>query len=318
MSQSVVFVHARAADAVLRSGAAIAEVASRGGEATVVAALPPTDAERAAVASLGARLLQLGTPPARWIDRAPRDYTESGPEAFLAAEQGETAADVAAVVHAVEADALVAPAETGSPDERQALGAALAAAQVMGVPLFEAVERGGNPVVASSAARSSAVRALGLGDSAAPERYARRRNDPPPPGRLAHALTAVLAAVLGAVAGVAMTVIHQSSLTLGGVEVPWGAIEALAVVAALLAGLRFATGSRIVAGAAAVALLVICVVLASPVDGGTVLVPANTAGYLWTFGPAVIAALVLAWPRIPQAAAGRIAGHPAVKGSDHP
>ena len=49
-----------------------------------------------------------------------------------------------------------------------------------------------------------------------------------------------------------------------------------------------------------VGLLGIAALLALPTSGGSVLVQANLQGYAWTFGPVLIAAVVLGWPRLPH------------------
>lgn len=111
------------------------------------------------------------------------------------------------------------------------------------------------------------------------------------------AVGAVSCLVLGAAAGVIGTFAHQSVWTILGLRLPLGLVAALLAVACLVAGLRLALDSRLYPGLAAVGVLVAAGVLALPGPSGSALLPANFAGYGWTAGPAVISALVLAWPR---------------------
>jgi N-acetyl-1-D-myo-inositol-2-amino-2-deoxy-alpha-D-glucopyranoside deacetylase len=83
----------------------------------------------------------------------------------------------------------------------------------------------------------------------------------------------------------------------GSVTVPWGVIAGLAITAALLLGLRLVFDTRWVALCTAIGLLGASALFAVQSTGGSILVPANVAGYTWTFGPVLIGILVLAWPR---------------------
>ena len=107
-----------------------------------------------------------------------------------------------------------------------------------------------------------------------------------------------IALVIGAFAGATMTVAHQASAVVGELAVPWGVIAGVGITAALLAGLRIVFHTRIVPGFAALGLLGAAAFLASQSAGGSILVPDNVAGYVWTFAPVIIAGLVLAWPRV--------------------
>lgn len=110
----------------------------------------------------------------------------------------------------------------------------------------------------------------------------------------------ILLVAFGAFSGVVLTLVHQASVQHGETTVPWGVAVALAITAALLAGLRMVSATRLPALAVAVGLLGMVGLLALPTAGGTVLVQANLRGYLWTFGPVLIAAVALGWPRLPQ------------------
>ncbi|MBB5641894.1 PIG-L deacetylase family protein [Cryobacterium roopkundense] len=116
-------------------------------------------------------------------------------------------------------------------------------------------------------------------------------------------LNRVLAGVLGVLAGVTFgvlgTLAHQSAAVIGPVTIPVGLILALVAVSALLVGLRLVLGNRTVALLAATGLLITIFLLSLRGAGGSVLVPAGLTGTLWTVVPALVAALVLAWPKIP-------------------
>ncbi|WP_166874261.1 DUF6113 family protein [Salinibacterium sp. ZJ450] len=108
------------------------------------------------------------------------------------------------------------------------------------------------------------------------------------PGLLAASVAALIG---GAVIGALGTAVHQAMP-------PLGISLSLVMVAAVLAGLRAVADSRVVATAGALGVLGAVALLATSGAGGSVLIPATIEGYLWTFGPAVIAFFVLAWPRL--------------------
>ncbi len=105
--------------------------------------------------------------------------------------------------------------------------------------------------------------------------------------------------LLGILFGVLGTIAHQATLTLFSVALPIGLTIALVGIGALLLGLRLVVGDRLVVGLAAAGLLVTIFVLSLRGSGGSVLVPAGLTGTLWTVVPALIAAFVLAWPKLP-------------------
>jgi N-acetyl-1-D-myo-inositol-2-amino-2-deoxy-alpha-D-glucopyranoside deacetylase len=127
---------------------------------------------------------------------------------------------------------------------------------------------------------------------------------PEPPSarepRSQRALGFAFAVLAGVVVGLLGTAAHRFSPELLGVPVPLGLVLALAAVATLLLGLRAVLPSRSHAVAAAVGLLAAVVVLSLPGPGGSVLFPDSPLSIIWTFAPAVIAVLVLAWPRLPE------------------
>ena len=282
--------------------------------------------------SRGARWEEL--PPRRYLDSGMRwgekgavALDSLGEESLAAAPLGEVAADIAAVV--AEVDATVVASYDGNggyghPDHVRAHDAARRAAEVMGVAFFEIATDGDGPVsvdVTPVAARKRAALAahrsqltisgddfaLSNGESqpiGTVESFRRARAEEPEhvPFRDQTTATKVIAAVavvvLGALLGTLMTAVHQSSLTVAGVALPWGVVVALAATAALIVGARLLSGTRWLTALAALAVMGMSGYLALPTVGGSVVVPDNLVGYLWTYGPPVITLFTLAWPTV--------------------
>ena len=389
-AERVLFVHAHPDDETLATGATIATLVQRGAQVTVLTCtrgelgeVIPADLQHLSGAGLGVHREReldvalaalgvtdhrlLGQPGARWTGRDPRRYLDSGmswgprgagpllapdPASLTAADLGEVAADIAAVVLSVEPDVVVSYAADGGyghPDHLRAHEAARAAADVLDVPFYVVdspgtrrgpvrVETG--PVLDRKRAALEAHRTQVTveGDSyslssggpkpiAATESFTRVRragtgfSEQRLPARIA---AGVLAAVLGVFTGATLTAAHQAAVQVGAVAVPWGIVAALVITAALLLGLRLVFETRIVALCAAAGLLAASAVLSMQSVGGSVLVPANPVGYAWSFGPVLIALVVLAWPRVRRLTpdrqvgepAGDIIGVPAPKGPD--
>lgn len=246
-------------------------------------------------------------------------------ESLAAAELGEVAADIAAVIIARQPDVVVSYAADGGyghPDHVRAHDASRAAAEVMRVPFYVIDSPGGlrGPVSvdptrvleqkrAALAAHRTQVTVSGDSfslSSGAPRAIATvetfTRVHPAGIGFHEHGLISrvaalVAATLVGIFAGATLTAAHQATVAVGPVTVPWGIIAAVVITTAILTGIRVVFDTRIVAGCAAVGLLGASALLAIQTSGGSVLVPANTAGYAWTYLPVVIAAIVLAWPR---------------------
>jgi len=103
---------------------------------------------------------------------------------------------------------------------------------------------------------------------------------------------------LGVLFGVMGTAVSQSIWRIvPGFSLPVGLIVALPAVLLLLVGLRLVLRSRTTAILAAFGIVVTIFLLSQPSAGGSILVPGNMLGVVWTFAPTVIALLVLAWPR---------------------
>ncbi|MCC8906923.1 PIG-L family deacetylase [Curtobacterium sp. NPDC087082] len=114
----------------------------------------------------------------------------------------------------------------------------------------------------------------------------------------------VVALVLGLVAGGLGTVTHQQ--TLGAF--PVGIVLTSLIVIGLTVGIRLLYRSRAMVAAVGIGIIAATQVLSSVGGQSSPLVLANVAGYVWTFGPAAVTALVLAWPDlsgIRASAAGR-------------
>ena len=392
-AQRVLFVHAHPDDETIATGATLASLVASGSEVLVLTCtrgergevIPPElqglagaalgahrEGELAtALAALGvAEHRMLGAADARWGDRAPRRYLDSGmrwgPKGALpldtsdessltSADLGEVAADIAAVIIGFAPDLVVsysADGGYGHPDHIRAHDATRTAAEVLHVPFY---------VVDSPGARPGPVSVHPAGDSLARKRAALQAHrtqvvvegemfslssGEPRPIAVAETYTRIrpagtsfgdhslvsriaallLATVLGAFAGATLTVVHQATVTLGALVVPWGIIVALLITAAMLLGMRLVFQTRWVAAGATLGLLAVSAALAMQSLGGSVLVPANPAGYTWTFGPVLIAGIVLSWPRLPSrqqpprqspgAGDGNIAEVPAAKGLD--
>jgi len=123
--------------------------------------------------------------------------------------------------------------------------------------------------------------------------------DPEPSTPATRLLAGLMALAAGILFGVLGTVAHQTTLVIGTVTVPIGLVLSLLATGTLLVGLRLVVHDRLVVLAAAIGLLATVFLLSLRSTGGSVLVPAGVLGTVWTAVPALVAALVLAWPRIP-------------------
>jgi uncharacterized BrkB/YihY/UPF0761 family membrane protein len=110
----------------------------------------------------------------------------------------------------------------------------------------------------------------------------------------------VLLFIAGAILGAVGTLAHQSTVTLAGIPIPWGITIALLAYTCLLIGLRLLNSGRAQALAAALGAIVTTFVFSLKGIGGSVLIPDNLLGKVWVVAPIVIAAIVIAWPRIPR------------------
>jgi N-acetyl-1-D-myo-inositol-2-amino-2-deoxy-alpha-D-glucopyranoside deacetylase len=396
--ERVLFVHAHPDDETIATGGTLATLVDAGAVVTVLTCtrgergeVIPADLKdalgspetmatlreselRTALGILGVSDHRfLGDTGARWGDRAPRRYVDSGmswgtfgaeasdefdPASLTSADFGDVAADVAAVILAVQPHAVVSYNERGGyghPDHIRAHEAARRAAEVYGVP-FYAVEpsESSAPVtlqVDVSAAIDRKRAALGAyrsqvevrGDEFAlsngslhaidrVEKYRRIAvgetgsvpfREPNPCSRIAISLVAGL---IGVGTGALVSVYNQSTLRIFGVEIWAGTIFGILLLALLLVGLRLAFETRVVAFWAAVGAILIVAAFTQPSAGGTLLIPTfsgdgavNLSGLVWSLAPVVVAIVVLVWPQILRPAPDRIAGHQTVvKGPPQP
>ncbi|CAN5492783.1 hypothetical protein BH10ACT4_BH10ACT4_05230 [soil metagenome] len=380
----MLFVHAHPDDESITTGGTIARLARRGAQVTVVTCTrgelgEVIPADLASLQGDGPRLAEvrtaelaaamralgvvdhrfLGDPGARWVEREPRRYTDSGmrwgangaepadslaADSFCAAAFGEVAADLATVIDDVKPGAVIsydANGGYGHPDHVRAHAVARHAAEVMGVPFWtvDADAAGSALLVDVSSVLERKTAALAAhrtqitveGDrfslSSGPSRPIEpvegfTRLVAVAPGMVAwkdQSLTIklfawVLAAIVGAALGGIAVVNHQFAPRIFGVTPPVGIVVSLLIIASLLAGLRIVFSGRVVTGSAAVGLLVVIGVLSVKSTGGSVLVPANAAGYALTYGSLVIAGLALAWPNFGTFSRDRLGSRPEPKG----
>lgn len=382
LPERVVFVHAHPDDETLSTGATIATLADAGANVTVVTCtrgelgevIPPALQHlqgaalgehrlgelAAALSALGVTDHRvLGQPNARWEGRPARTYLDSGMQwgprgaraldstdarSLSAADSGEVAADIAAVLLDVKPHVVVSYARDGGyghPDHVRAHEATRAAAEALGVPFYvvdsEGTPRG--PVAVDSepvlGRKRRALEAYTTQMTVTGDTYALSSGGPQPiaavesftrvrsvrsgfgdSGWGPRIATFAIATLLGVFSGALLTAAHQATVSVGAVVVPWGIIAALVITTALLLGLRLVFESRSVALVAGVGLLAASAILAVQSSGGSVLIPDNITGYVWTFAPALIGTVVLAWPKIRAAPAKDTIESSASKGSD--
>jgi N-acetyl-1-D-myo-inositol-2-amino-2-deoxy-alpha-D-glucopyranoside deacetylase len=366
--ERVLFVHAHPDDETIATGGTLATLVDRGAVVTLVTctrgergevipadlqsalASPEAMAElregelRRAVGILGVTDHRfLGDANARWGDRTPRRYVDSGmrwgaagaeasgeydPASLTSADFGDVAADIAAVLLAVQPHAIVSYNEWGGyghPDHIRAHQAARRAAEVYGVPFF-AVEpdessaqtpirvdvsavfdrkRAALEAYRSQATVSGDDFALSNGVSHPIDRVERFRQiavDEDGPAQFSEqswsgriALSAI-GAIVGGAAAALVTVFNQTTAKVFGIEVWSGTIIGIALIAALLVGFRLAFGTRVVAFWAAAAMVVVVGLFSVQSAGGTVLIPLTPSGIVWAVAPLLVGLLVLLWP----------------------
>jgi N-acetyl-1-D-myo-inositol-2-amino-2-deoxy-alpha-D-glucopyranoside deacetylase len=286
-----------------------------------------------------------GRPERRYLDsgmtwgvNGAEALNSEDPESLAAATLSDVVADIASVIIDRAPDVVVSYAADGGyghPDHVRAHDATRAAAEVVRVPFYVVDSPGSKPgpfrvdarpVLERKRAALAAHRTQVAVDG---DTFSLSTGGPRPIAEVetytrvhsagasgfhdqSHASRVValaVATVLGVFAGVTLTAAHQATIAVGPVTVPWGIIAAIIVTAAVLSGLRIVFESRIVAGCAAIGLLGASALLAIQTSGGSVLVPANPAGYTWTYAPVVIAAIVLAWPRLTRRVARPATGN---------
>lgn len=244
-----------------------------------------------------------------------------------AAPVSAVTADIAAVIADIDATAVIsydARGGYGHPDHVRTHESARRAAEVMGVPFFEIVTDARGPItvdVAPVAAQKRAALAayrtqLTLdGDDlvlsngvpqpiGVTESFRRVAVDVAPDSVPFREQTVgvkigvgFLVLAFGAIIGALMTAVHQSSVTIG-IPIAWGLVLALSASTGFVVGLRVLTSSRIIPILATVGIMGATAYLAQPTVGGSVIVPANIVGVIWTFAPAAVILVVVAWPNL--------------------
>ena len=342
--ESVLFVFARPSDAIRLAGGTIAMTSDSGAPVTVVTALPDAQTDRADAAL---RLIGvsdhriLGSVGARMGGAAERRYEPGGSAGALhSADPGEVAADIATVIASIAASAVIGDSvDAADPDGAILARAARHAAAVMDAEFSSVVverptsrDDGLIDVDTSGVLqrKRNAIAALG-GDAASvvplesfstETRFPSDAEERPVTwaefGLGTRIVSVVIALLLGAVVGALGTVVFQSTLTIGEVQLPVGLIGCLFVIAAILIGLRLVFETRIIAAAAAIGVLGTIGLFSLESPGGSVLIPQADLSYFWIYGPVVIAFVVLAWPDLSRLRRVRIADGPASKGSTAP
>ena len=113
----------------------------------------------------------------------------------------------------------------------------------------------------------------------------------------ARIFTTVLALVAGGGIGFVLTFTHrQYVVDLLGIPVPFGLVGGLAIVTALLVGMRLAFGERLAPLAAAAGVIAAIGVLGIPMPSGSTLYRGDAIDYVWILGPTVLAIVVIGWP----------------------
>ncbi len=245
--------------------------------------------------------------------------TENDTASLTAVGLEQVVADIVAVIGEVQPTAVVSYDERGGyghPDHIRAYEAASTASRMTTVPFFSIVPTGrempddirvdvstvlqrkkdalGEYRTQLTVDGDTIVHSGGQREPISDVEYFRQRETPRDPdvewarlGIPARVAACVIAIGLGVALGAIGTANYQ---------ITWAATS-LGIAAVFLAGLRILFDSRIVAGCAAVGLLTAVWVLSQTGPGGSILVPANPAGFAWAYGPLLIAFLVLAWPR---------------------
>jgi N-acetyl-1-D-myo-inositol-2-amino-2-deoxy-alpha-D-glucopyranoside deacetylase len=113
----------------------------------------------------------------------------------------------------------------------------------------------------------------------------------------ARVLPLVFAFATGAATGFVLTFTHRQYLVdVVGLTVPLGLIGGLAIVAALIAGMRLAFAERAAPIAAAAGVILGSAVLVLPGNSGSLYVPDDPIGYVWAVAPTVLAIVIIGWP----------------------
>jgi hypothetical protein len=83
-----------------------------------------------------------------------------------------------------------------------------------------------------------------------------------------------------------------------GFIVPYGLVVALLAIGSVLISVRLLMDDRVAGFFCAVGIVGIIAVYSFPGPGGSVLIPANIFGVMWTVVPPLLAAIVMFWPAL--------------------
>ena len=318
--ERVVFVLDAPGDESLLTGGSIARLLADGAEVTVLfGRATPDESDPVAAASAGATSADavaaartaLGeNDPTRWRVLAAADQGADRRAALAAAldEANATAVVVAATDPAIRQAVVDAARAHGTPVFLSSLVSAADGHRLTAIDVRDHLDEKLAAIAAYPGRWRVDGRVVHLADGGemlvtGSETYvghgAEPRAQPQPPTTLSRLLASLMALLAGILFGVLGTVAHQNTLTVGSATIPIGLVLALIASGALMVGLRLVVHDRLVVLAAAIGLVGTIFLLSLRSTGGSVLVPAGVTGTVWTMVPALIAALVLAWPRIP-------------------
>lgn len=254
-------------------------------------------------------------------------------ESLTAATLVAVTSDIAAVIAAVDPTVVIsydANGGYGHPDHVRVAESARRAAEVMDVDYFEIVPAGesGSGVVAVNVAAVAAQKRaalaayrtqlvlspdggsfafsngqsqpIGLTESFRPVAVEPESASIPFRDQTlgVKIMAAAVLVFFGVVVGALMTAVHQANAVVDGVTLPWGLVLALVASTSFIVGVRILTSSRVVTALAGLAVVGVTLYLEQPTVGGSVIVPANFAGYLWTYAPMAVLLVSLAWPNL--------------------
>ncbi|WEO78519.1 hypothetical protein BJQ94_05635 [Cryobacterium sp. SO2] len=308
--ERVVFVLDAPGDESLLTGGTIARLLDDGAEVTVLFGSSGSSAPSAAAVSAARSALGEGD-PAQWrvLSGAPEDAARRSVLGEALAETEATAVVTAAADPVLRQAATDAAGDHGVPVFLSSRVSAAPGQRLTAIDVSDHLDRKLHALAAYDARWQVDGRVVHLVDGGealvtGTETYVRAGapasvaalEAPTVATRLIATLVALAAGVLFGVLG---TVAHQTTVDLGPVSLPIGLVLSLVACGTLLVGLRLVVGDRLVVLAAAIGLLATVFLLSLRSTGGSVLVPAGVLGTVWTAVPALVAALVLAWPRIP-------------------
>ena len=110
----------------------------------------------------------------------------------------------------------------------------------------------------------------------------------------------IAAIAFSAVVGAVTTVVHQSHVLVGSVDIPWGLALSLVVVVAWMVGLLLVGISRWGLVASGLVLLGAVYLLSQRGPGGSVLVPDSWIGNAWVVAVPLVIVVIIFWPRLPR------------------